>query len=505
MGRARENPDTVIDFHDVVIAGYGPVGAMLALLLKEMGVRTLVIDRDTEVQKFPRAAHFDDEIVRVLQTVGLGQLSDTMENPPRYQYFDADWKPFLARLFPAGISDQSYKYDFMFFQPDVERAMRAKLAASWAAPELLLGHEALDMVQDATGVDVRVRNLATGDVTTHRSRYLVGCDGASSVVRKSMATTFEQLSESHQWYVVDLKLTGDADPGADQWELCDPDRIVTYVPLSGPYRRFEFDVKPGESQEELSSPERTWALLDRWVAPTNARILRNDIYRFHSLLADRWRDGRLFIAGDAAHLMTPKLGQGLCTGIRDVDNLSWKLARVLQGDAEPELLDTYESERMPPARQYIEISAHMVRMIVQKASGLEGDREVVEEIVAGRQRLGDAAIREADKFIGTLSRQPVVADGRRLDDLIGYRFALLATVELADSMSSSDRDDLMALDAVILRGDDQAVGDYLGDVDRGALLIRPDRYVAGSASDSVELSAVLHAARRTFAKELAVV
>ena len=117
-----------------------------------------------------------------------------------------------------------------------------------------------------------------------------------------------------------------ADPGMDQWEYCNPERIVTYIPLSGRYRRFEFDVKDGETDAELKDIGRSWELLSPWLKPGEATILRNDIYRFHSLLASRWRDGRLFIAGDAAHLMAPKLGQGLCNGIRDAANLAWKLA-----------------------------------------------------------------------------------------------------------------------------------------------------------------------------------
>ncbi|CAN5147844.1 bifunctional 3-(3-hydroxy-phenyl)propionate/3-hydroxycinnamic acid hydroxylase [soil metagenome] len=485
--------------YDVAIVGYGPVGAVLGLLLKEQGVSTLIIDRDTEVQKFPRAAHFDDEIVRMLQAVGLGHLSDAWENPPRYQYFDAEWKPFLARLFPAGISELGYKYDFMFFQPDLERSLRARLAEGTGAPTVLLGHEVLGIRQDADGVDLEERDLATGEVTTHRAKWLVGADGASSIVRKSMATTFEQLAESYQWYVVDIRLTGDADPCADQWEFCDPERIVTYVPLSCPYRRFEFDVKPGESQADLGTPEKTWELLSPWLKPDEAEILRNDIYRFHSLLADRWRDGRVLIAGDAAHLMTPKLGQGLCTGIRDVANLSWKLGRVVRGQAGPELLDSYEAERKAPARQYIEISAHMVSMIVQKASGEDGEKEVVEQIVAGRQKLGDDSARAHDELIGTLSRQPVLADGSRMDDSLGWRFALLATAELADALTPADLSALVALGAVVLRADDPAIADYLADVQRGAILLRPDRYIAGTATTAGELGALLESAAATSA------
>jgi len=493
------------DPYDVAIVGLGPVGAMLALLLKEQGVRTLVIERDTEVQPFPRAAHFDDEAIRVYQAVGLAQLSEAMGNPPRYQYYDKDWRPFLARLFPVGISDQSFKYDFMFYQPDVERAMRARLFDGTGGPDVMLGATVASVAQDADGVTLQVRD-ADGVTSTHRAGWLVGCDGASSIVRKSMRSKFDEIAESRQWYIVDLELLGEAadDPGDDQWEYCDPERIVTYIQLSGPYRRFEFDVKPGENDENLGTPERTWELISPWFKPHEARIMRNDIYKFHSLVADRWRDGRMLIAGDSAHVMAPKLGQGLCTGIRDVDNLAWKLARVIAGTADESVLDSYEAERKEPAREYVEISAYMVSQIISKASGEDDDdaEPAIEQIVSPRQKIGDESTRAEDELIGQLSRQPILADGTRMDDSVGYRFALITTPALADGLSVTDRGALLALGAVVLRSEDPALAAYLADVDRSAILIRPDRYVAGSAVDSASLSAVLATAARRYAQPL---
>lgn len=491
--------------YDVIVLGYGPVGAMLTLLLKEQGVRTLVVDRDTQVQPYPRAAHFDDEAIRVYQAVGLAYLSEAMGNPPRYQYYDKEWKPFLSRLFPAGISDQSFKYDFMFYQPDVERSMRARVLDGQGAPDVRLGATVTAVAQDSDGVSVQLR-AADGTVSTHTAGWLVGCDGATSIVRKSMGSSFEEIAPSRQWYIVDLELLGDAadDPGDDQWEYCDPERIVTYIQLSGPYRRFEFDVKPGESEADLGTPERTWELLSPWFKPHEARIMRNDVYKFHSLLAKSWRNGRMLIAGDAAHVMAPKLGQGLCTGIRDAGNLAWKLGRVVAGTADAEILDSYEAERKAPARQYVEISAYMVDQIISKASGEDdGDAEpTIEQIVSPRQKIGDEVIRADDDLIGTLSGQPVLANGSRMDDSVGYRFNLVAMPELADALTADDRAALLALGAVVLRADDPALVDYLDSVGRGAVIIRPDRYVAGSAVASDELSAVLESVGRTYAGPL---
>jgi 3-(3-hydroxy-phenyl)propionate hydroxylase len=483
---------------DVIIVGYGPVGAMLGLLLREQGVRSLIIERDTELSPFPRAAHFDDEVIRIYQAVGLGNLADAMSNPPRYTFFDTDWTPFLSRVFPVGLSDQGHKHDYMFFQPDVERAMRTRLATGPGSPDIRLGHTVTNVAQDADGVTV---GTVDRDGVTHvfRAGWLVGCDGAASSVRKSMGSRFEPIAESHQWYVVDIEVLGSAptDPGADQWEYCDPDRIVTYVPLSGPYRRFEFDVKPGESEADLGTPERTWELISPWFKPHEARVLRNDIYRFHSLLADSWREGRMLIAGDAAHVMCPKLGQGLCCGMRDVANLSWKIARVVHGAADASLLDSYQDECKPVARQYIEISAYLVGQIITKARDVSAGKgavraePVVEQIVAPTHVIGSSAMRAEDDLRGTLSAQPILADGRHMDEAVGLRFALVARPSVADSLTPADRAALVDLGAVVVRAEDPTLAAWLDKVDRVAVLIRPDRYVAGSTTRSEDLSATL--------------
>lgn len=484
--------------YDVAIIGYGPVGAMMGLLLREQGIRTVIIERDTTVSDFPRAAHLDDEVVRIYQAAGLLGLSETMDNPPRYTYYDKDWKPFLSRLFPQGISDQGLKHDFMFFQPDVEKAMRARLESGVNRPDVRLGTTVTNITQDGSGVTLETVNQ-NGDTDSLRAAWLIGCDGATSLVRKKMGSKFQQISESRQWYIVDIELLGEAadDPGNDQWEYCDPERIVTYIHLSGPYRRFEFDVKPGESEADLGTEERTWELMAPWYRPDEARIMRNDIYKFHSLLANTWRNDRILIAGDAAHCMSPKLGQGLCTGLRDTANLAWKLGRVISGDSDASLLDSYEAERKAPAREYIEISAYMVDQIISKAQYADdegdqtSDQHAVEQLVAPRQRILTDEHREEDDLIGTLSRQPTLADGSLMDDSIGYRFCLIARSTALDDLSETDRNVLAALHAIVLRADDPSLATWLDEAQRDALLIRPDRYIAATAKVGASLSEML--------------
>ena len=478
--------------HDVAIVGYGPVGTLIALLLQKLGLSVAIIERDTELCPFPRAAHFDDEIIRALQSVDLAHLIDDMEPPNVYEYFDKDWNKFLSRVFPKGQSDQGYAHDYMFFQPDVESAMRATLLAAPNPPTLLIGHEVLALVDTGGEVVVTVRDRAQGDESTLHASYVIGADGARSLVRKAMGSEYVEISPSNSWYIVDVKLIADADPGWDQWEWCHPERCVTLVPLCGPYRRFEFDVKDGETADQLTNLDFTWKLLEPWLKPGEAEILRRDVYQFHSLLADRWRSGRLLIAGDAAHLMSPKLGQGLCTGMRDAVNLAWKLARVVRGTAPDMLLDSYELERKPPAQQYVEISAFMVGEILGHArSGAAAPAIEVEQIVLQRQKMGPDETRADDALVGTLSRQPFLADGRHLDEAVGYRFALLVTPAAAAALDDEVRSGLDSLDTAVIVADHDPVAGYLADMGREAILIRPDRYVAGSAVAADDVAAVV--------------
>lgn len=485
--------------YDVAIVGYGPVGTTLALLLQKFGLSTVIIDRDTQLCRFPRAAMFDDEVIRILQAVGLGDLSKEMEPPTSYTFFDKDWRKFLQRPFPQGMGDQGWPWYNMFFQPGVETAMREALLSRPQPPEILVGHEVESISDNGDSVDLAAWHIETGAPVPIRARFVVGCDGGRSLVRKTIGATFTELSPSHEWYIVDVKLTADADPGWDQWEYCHPDRIVTMIPLCGRYRRFEFGVLPDDDREQLSSWASTWELLEPWLKPNEAEILRKDIYRFHSLVSNRWRNGNLLIAGDAAHLMTPKLGQGLCTGMRDVLNLGWKLARVVRGHADPALLDTYQAEREPAGREFVEISAYLANQIIGHAN-TDADEPVVEveEIVLQRQCISNQEERTNDPLVGTLSPQPRFADGSLMDDSVGYRFTLLVEPVAAVGLDAEILRGLTLLDVEVVSASSPEMAAYLAASQRAAILIRPDRYIAGSARDPEGISQMVQDAVAKF-------
>jgi len=276
--------------------------------------------------------------------------------------------------------------------------------------------------------------------------------------------------------------------------VCDPARPLTVIKMVGKRRRWEIMLMPGDEPEAMLRPERIWQLLARWIGPHEAEIERAVVYTFHSVIAHGWRAGRLLLAGDACHQTPPFLGQGMCSGIRDASNLAWKLAWVVQGLAGEDLLDTYESERSPHVRQYVETAVRLGGIIqaTDPAVAAKRDAEMLanppkmESIQPG---LGPGLHGDAPSPAGTLAPQPRLADGRRIDDAVGYRFALLATREIAAAAAGSAR--LRKADAAIFSDEDEGVRRYLAAARNGAVLVRPDRYILGAARNAPELEAVI--------------
>jgi 3-(3-hydroxy-phenyl)propionate hydroxylase len=245
-------------------------------------------------------------------------------------------------------------------------------------------------------------------------------------------------------------------------------------------------LSPSFDSAVLSQPEEVWALLEKWITPEAARIERSAVYTFHSVLAAGWRNGRLLIAGDAAHQTPPFMGQGMCAGIRDAANLAWKLADVITGAADEGLLDTYESERSPHVRIFIEEAVRLGRIIreTERAVAAGGDavaRREQEKFTTPEPRLGPG-VHDASAHAGKIAAQPRLGDGRRLDDVAGYHAVLLVLPGFFDGAAGNLR---------VVEADSEASQDYLSSLGAQAVLIRPDRYIYGTARRMEELDTLL--------------
>lgn len=513
---------------DVAIVGYGPVGQTLSILLGERGYKVAAFDRWPALYPLPRAVFHDHEIRRVFHAMGIGkEVEDISQPSSKYEWFNADWKTLVEIDWSAeSISDGPVGY--LFNQPALESLLDKK-ARSLPGVSVQQGWEATGFRQLEDYCEVTLRKgsmeggvwVPTGETQTTRARYVVGADGANSFVRKALGVPFEDLGFQEDWLVIDLQPNEGVEldvPDIGQW--CNPARPTTMVPGGPGYRRWEFMRLPHETLEDLQKPEKVWELLAPWVTPERATLIRYAVYKFRSLIAENWRQGRAVLAGDAAHQMPPFMGQGMCSGIRDAWNLAWRFDLILKGLASSELLDGYTAERRPQVRAVIDASIAMGQVVC--ISDPEAAVRRDEAYLSGRVPPlppfpgltgGLISVKRGlpcDAAAGLLSVHGQVAnDGEqmRYDDAIQNGFHVIALDADPEQYIDTRALDLLARiggHAIGVTADkDKAVaGRILFDVSgkyarffsghgAKAMIVRPDYYVFGAVAELSELPALV--------------
>lgn len=476
---------------DVVIVGIGPVGAMLAGLLGSRGLRVLGIERLEQVSPIPRAGHFDHSVLRVVQE--LGCLDEVLASAVPNRGLDlvtAD-DELLVRLRGDVITPSGLPASIHLHQPTLERAIRDRLAAM-PGVQLALGADVQEVA--VLGDRARVRFVdATGTREVHAS-YVVGCDGAGSSVRRLAGIPLVDHGFEESWVVVDLHV-GEDSPSfpPDTLGICDLERPRYSIEMGRDRHRLEFMVKPGEDPDELTRSDRVRSLLSWFADPDHLDVERVAAYRFHALVAERWRTGRVLIAGDAAHQMPPFLGQGLCTGTRDVHNLAWKLQQVLARGADDALLDTYETERRPQVNHVMEAAIEYGRIICTTDPD---EMRALHDRFLEDERPPDArlAFRLRGVTSGPLALVPegrlfpqTTIGGRRSDDVVGARFLVLAQAaeDLDEATSRWWREQVGALVTTVaeLDEDTPTLATWLQDRSARVVIVRPDRQVMALTDD----------------------
>ena len=416
-----------------------------------------------------------------------------------------------------------YTPSMVFTQPPVEAALRAH-AAAYPSVEVELGTELVGFDQSPDQVILQLRD-GKGATRSVTADYMIACDGASSGTRQALGIAFEDLVFDEPWLVVDLQVNPAAlgklpDTAA---QFCDPSRPTSFIIGPGHHRRFEIMLLPGEDPREMAEPAQVWRLLARWITPDDATLWRAASYRFHALVAQEWRRGRVFLAGDAAHQQPPFIGQGMCQGIRDVGNLVWKLDRVLKGQSGDSLLDTYAEERTEHVRQLttrIKAIGHVICERDPVAAEARDERILAEGGGHPRTVTRQEIVPPLQKGLlafplhpahGTLFPQPWIrtATGRHLLDAVaGTGWRLVLDARNALDLTAELRANLILLGMRPIRVGssdtaDQAGNDTVAEEEDGVLaawfdrhgcraaIVRPDHYVFGVANDKGALGEML--------------
>ena len=510
---------------DLVIVGAGPVGLLLANYVAAQGLEVVVVERLPQLIDYPRGVGMDDECLRAFQAAGLAEAVLPHTTPSQWMRFVNGRGTVFASIEPK-TCEFGWPRRNAFIQPLVDKVLADGLAR-YGNAQLLLGHAVTTFTQDKDGVDLEVEDEG-GARKIIRARYVVGCDGGRSSIRKMLGIPFEGNTDSNRWIVVDLANDPSGSPNA--YLHADPSRPFVSIALPHGIRRYEFMLFPGEGEGDDVPREILEAMLAKVVSdPKNIDLIRARVYTHNARLASAFRKGRVMLAGDAAHIMPVWQGQGYNSGIRDAANLGWKLVRVLTGVCDDRIFDTYQSERRTHAAAMIKIS------------------EIAGKVLAVRNPLGvvvrDSLIWIANLFppvkryflemrfkpmpryeqgvvvfgkgqkgktscIGRMFIQPFVTKSSgevvKLDDVIGGQFALVAWGVRPDRWISAETKKILerigteiicvvpsvqqAHEAPIYRGI-TVLGDKTGDLKEwfgnrteAVVLLRPDRFVAGACA-----------------------
>lgn len=340
----------------VVIAGAGPVGLTLAHILAQSGVETIILEKASALPNEPRAVGLDPESLRTYQGLGLlDLLSDDILFGLTGDYLNGQGET-LFELMDDQPGPLGYPPLNGFSQPNLVAKLAGALDTVPQA-QLLYSHTLEGFTQTEQKVSLQVTDQ-TGEPLTIETKFLIGCDGGRSTVRETLGIVMQGESNSFPWLVIDTEETAN-DGKAKYRFFCDPARPGMFIQTPHANRRWEWMLMPGEDRQDLLRDENIQNILSPYVDTDQVNIYRRQIYDFHAIIADHFQDGRVFLAGDAAHMTPPFAGQGLNSGLRDVANLGWKLALVVAGKADRSLLDTYEQERWAHAKELIETAVNL--------------------------------------------------------------------------------------------------------------------------------------------------
>ena len=465
--------------YDVIIVGLGPTGGTLAALLALHGFSILIIEKEKNFYPLPRAVHFDDEVMRVFQTIGITNkfLKHTIINKGT-KFVNSKNKVVLDWPRPRSITENGWYPSYRFNQPDLERKLRGRLK-DFKKVSIMQNTKVISIKENRNLVKIILEDVNNKKIQEISSKYIIGCDGANSTIRKQIKSQFQNLGFTQKWAVVDLILKKDKKELPDRTiQYSNTKRPATYCRNVGKRRRWEFAIHNSESEKKVLSNSYIWNFLKPWLKPRDAFMERKTIYTFQSAISKKWKKGRVFLAGDAAHLMPPFMGQGMCAGIRDASNLAWKIVKCLKSRHDKKFLKSYQSERFTNVKEYVETTMRMgefvnaaesIEITDNISSGLDGTKSMQ----SIKPVLGKGLGNNNDINRGKIFPQLKLKNGKSLDAFFSCSPILILSNELKNKKKLSKL-------KTIIEYEVKGLSEVLKNFKSKAIIVRPDRFVLQS-------------------------
>ena len=429
--------------YDVAICGYGPVGSVCSILLAQYGHNVLVIDKNNGPSPTARAINTDGEQLRVFDKFDIGnKIVKNSNQIEKVHFSNSNLEPIQSLNQPLGESIMGWPNQVLFYQPELESFIREKVN----------DYKNIDVIESCKLIDfenfsesVNIKCTINNEIYTFNSKFLLGCDGASSFIRKSLDIKLDDFGYNQKWLVCDAHLTKDINLKNELVQVCNPKRPCTFLHGRRGHLRFEFKVMPDDDLKDLENKNYIWNLLSPWINKKNAKLERAVVYDFHACIANEWNIKNVFIAGDSAHQMPPFMGAGMGTGIRDVANLSWKINLVLKNIAKPEIFKTYKKERYSHAKWTIAQTVSIGEIIEGFCAAEEGKKFIPEKKgydVKFPHIPSGIFTNPNDKITGYPVPQPILYINNKkikLDKLIKSKFVIISNIKSFDVTNKAKR------------------------------------------------------------------
>ena len=474
---------------DCIVIGYGPVGALLSIFLSKLGLSVAVIDKNLGIYPLPRAIHFDEEVMRIFQMVNLSEkISEISRIGTKGMHFvDNEDTVLMERKGSNALGELGWQKSWYFHQPQLEKLLRynAEKDKNFVS---FLGYEAQKIFQDNNLVTVKSYSKKLKRELILHCKYLVGCDGANSITSDCIGKEIKDYGLKEKFLVLDLKVDNRYQNIKNLPDFtvqhCDKVRPVTRCYISKKRRRWEVKILPGDNEKEFLKSKSIWKFLSKWIEKKNATIERSQLYIFRSILKKKWYKNRIILAGDSAHLSPPFLGQGMCAGIRDVAVLAWRLKGFVNNKLSSHDLNNYQRERIPHVSAFIKLASEVGKIMSNPDILKKSEKSQSMRLFDfPKPRLTKGFFYNCS-LSGTLFPQFVESD-KRSDDTLGYEFVFLALKEDAFSDAGIDNKILLRKTAKGLLRDWIVKRKIVG------LIIRPDKYIFGSATNEKNVKALV--------------